>query len=170
MHDTTATLMLRTAQVGVGYSVNGSSMEGTVPASIEDLEAVQVRGWVLAPRGIERVCVCVCLVHCTLHCIAPILHCVCIALSTAPSAAPSIALHPCCTLPSTLHCTVAQPQVQYETLPGWLSDIGSVRRWEDLPATARQYVERVEELVGVPIRWIGVGPGRDAIVVKPAAA
>lgn len=58
-------------------------------------------------------------------------------------------------------------EVQYETLPGWQADISQARQWEDLPENARKYVERVEQLVGVPIKWIGVGPGRDAIVVKP---
>jgi hypothetical protein len=55
----------------------------------------------------------------------------------------------------------------YETLPGWKADISKVRTWQDLPAAARAYVERCEQLLGVPIKWIGVGPGRDAIVVKP---
>lgn len=57
-------------------------------------------------------------------------------------------------------------EVVYETLPGWQSDISQARAWSDLPAAAQSYVERVEQLVGVPIRWIGVGPGRDAIVTK----
>ncbi len=42
-----------------------------------------------------------------------------------------------------------------------------VRTWDDLPENARKYVERVQELVGVECRWIGVGPGRDAIVEQP---
>jgi adenylosuccinate synthase len=42
-----------------------------------------------------------------------------------------------------------------------------VRAWDDLPENARKYVERVQELIGVECRWIGVGPGRDAIVIKP---
>lgn len=58
-------------------------------------------------------------------------------------------------------------EVEYETLPGWCRDISNVREWADLPAAARAYVERCEALAGVPIKWIGVGPGRDAVVVKP---
>ncbi|XP_010546842.1 PREDICTED: adenylosuccinate synthetase, chloroplastic [Tarenaya hassleriana] len=57
-------------------------------------------------------------------------------------------------------------QVEYEVLPGWKSDISSVRSYSDLPKAARQYVERVEELVGVPVHYIGVGPGRDALIFK----
>ncbi|BAT86700.1 hypothetical protein VIGAN_04437700 [Vigna angularis var. angularis] len=59
-----------------------------------------------------------------------------------------------------------QLKVEYEVLPGWKSDISSVRNYSDLPKAARQYVERVEELVGVPIHYIGVGPGRDALIYK----
>jgi adenylosuccinate synthase len=57
--------------------------------------------------------------------------------------------------------------VEYETLPGWQSDISKIRNWDDLPAAARAYVQRIEDLTGVYCKWIGVGPGRDAIVVKP---
>uniref|UniRef100_A0A2N9J2N9 Adenylosuccinate synthetase, chloroplastic n=1 Tax=Fagus sylvatica TaxID=28930 RepID=A0A2N9J2N9_FAGSY len=56
--------------------------------------------------------------------------------------------------------------VEYEVLPGWKSDISSVRNYADLPLAARKYVERIEELVGVPVHYIGVGPGRDALIVK----
>lgn len=45
-----------------------------------------------------------------------------------------------------------------------------MRAWDDLPETARQYIARVEELVGVRCRWIGVGPGRDAIVEQPSSS
>ncbi|KAL3742181.1 hypothetical protein ACJRO7_017634 [Eucalyptus globulus] len=56
--------------------------------------------------------------------------------------------------------------VEYEVLPGWKCDISSIRNYSDLPKAAQQYVERVEELVGVPIHYIGVGPGRDALIFK----
>ncbi|KAJ6425482.1 hypothetical protein OIU84_026122 [Salix udensis] len=59
-----------------------------------------------------------------------------------------------------------QLKVEYEVLPGWNSDISSVRKYEDLPKAAQQYVERIEKLVGVPIHYIGVGPGRDALIYK----
>lgn len=42
-----------------------------------------------------------------------------------------------------------------------------VRTWTELPAAARAYVERCEQLLGTKVEWIGVGPGRDAIVTKP---
>eukprot|EP00262_Sarcandra_glabra_P016634 TRINITY_DN5484_c0_g1_i1.p1 TRINITY_DN5484_c0_g1~~TRINITY_DN5484_c0_g1_i1.p1 ORF type:complete len:500 (-),score=75.48 TRINITY_DN5484_c0_g1_i1:235-1734(-) len=59
-----------------------------------------------------------------------------------------------------------QVLVDYETLPGWQSDISSIRNYKDLPHAARQYVERIEELVGVPVHYIGVGPGRNALIFK----
>lgn len=59
------------------------------------------------------------------------------------------------------------PQVEYETLPGWCSDISNARTWGELPPAAQAYVNRVEELTGVEVRWIGVGPGRDAVITKP---
>ncbi|GBG60870.1 hypothetical protein CBR_g15991 [Chara braunii] len=59
-----------------------------------------------------------------------------------------------------------QVEVEYEVLPGWATDISRLRKYADLPPTARAYVERVEELVGVPIKFIGVGPGRHDLIVR----
>ncbi|KAL8142928.1 hypothetical protein V2J09_015960 [Rumex salicifolius] len=57
-------------------------------------------------------------------------------------------------------------KVEYEVIPGWKTDISSVRSYADLPQAAQCYVERIEELVGVPVHYIGVGPGRDALIIK----
>ncbi|GAA4773513.1 adenylosuccinate synthase [Actinomycetospora chlora] len=54
----------------------------------------------------------------------------------------------------------------YETMPGWFEDISAARSFADLPAKARDYVERIEELSGAPVSAIGVGPGRDETVVR----
>jgi adenylosuccinate synthase len=53
----------------------------------------------------------------------------------------------------------------YEELPGWWEDISEARTISELPANARAYVERVEELSGARISTIGVGPARDATIV-----
>lgn len=58
----------------------------------------------------------------------------------------------------------AQPVV--ETVPGWHCDITGVRRFEDLPQAAQDYVTRLEELVGCKIKYISVGPERDACIVR----
>lgn len=54
----------------------------------------------------------------------------------------------------------------YEQMPGWSEDIRAARQFEDLPAAARDYVESLEEMIGQRISVIGVGPGRDEVVVR----
>jgi len=54
----------------------------------------------------------------------------------------------------------------YETLPCWSEDITGCRDFESLPATARDYVNRVEALAGVPVELISVGPGRDETIAR----
>lgn len=49
----------------------------------------------------------------------------------------------------------------YEELPGWSEDITGVRKFEDLPVNAQNYVKRVTELVGVELLTFSVGPDRD---------
>ena len=58
-------------------------------------------------------------------------------------------------------------QPVYETLPGWKCEIDQMERFEDLPAEARDFVRFVEGLAGVPITFLGVGPGREQTVVLP---
>jgi adenylosuccinate synthase len=53
----------------------------------------------------------------------------------------------------------------FEELPGWADDIRGVRRYQDLPAATQSYLKRVEELVGVPIQIISVGPDREETIV-----
>jgi adenylosuccinate synthase len=54
----------------------------------------------------------------------------------------------------------------YEVLPGWSENIRECRRFEDLPQNARDYVERVESLVNVPVEILSVGPGRDETIAR----
>ncbi|EIF01060.1 adenylosuccinate synthase [Saccharomonospora glauca] len=54
----------------------------------------------------------------------------------------------------------------YEELPGWREDISGCRSFDELPANARAYVERLEELMGARISAIGVGPGREQTIVR----
>ena len=54
----------------------------------------------------------------------------------------------------------------YEDLPGWSEDISEARSEDDLPANARRYLERIEELCGARVSLVGVGPGREANVVR----
>jgi adenylosuccinate synthase len=52
----------------------------------------------------------------------------------------------------------------YEELPGWQEELRQVRRWEELPRQARAYILRIEELSGVPVQMVSVGPERQQIV------
>jgi adenylosuccinate synthase len=52
----------------------------------------------------------------------------------------------------------------YEELPGWEKDLRAVRAWEDLPSQARAYILHIEELSGVPVRMVSVGPEREQVV------
>ena len=52
----------------------------------------------------------------------------------------------------------------YEELPGWEKDLRNAIAWEDLPKQARAYILRIEELSGVPVRMVSVGPEREQVV------
>jgi adenylosuccinate synthase len=54
----------------------------------------------------------------------------------------------------------------YETLPGWDEDISEATTFDELPANARKYVQRVEEIVGRPVEMVGVGPKRSQTIVR----
>ncbi len=53
----------------------------------------------------------------------------------------------------------------YEDMPGWKESTVGMTKYEQLPATARRYLERVQEVVGVPIDIISTGPDRDQTMV-----
>ncbi len=53
---------------------------------------------------------------------------------------------------------------QYETLPGWNTDITKARSISDLPRNARSYLDRMQELCEVPIAFVSVGTRRDQII------
>lgn len=61
---------------------------------------------------------------------------------------------------------LARARPIYRALRGWQCDITRVRRYADLPPRARQYVETIEKLVGVPVRWVSVGPEREAVIQR----
>lgn len=48
----------------------------------------------------------------------------------------------------------------YETLPGWRQDVSGIRRLSDLPAAARRYIDRLAELIELPVTVVSVGPDR----------
>ncbi|EDQ91526.1 uncharacterized protein MONBRDRAFT_20027 [Monosiga brevicollis MX1] len=58
-------------------------------------------------------------------------------------------------------------EVEYVDMPGWQTNISEIRDFEALPTQAQAYVRKVEELSGVPVKWIGVGPAREAMIIVP---
>ncbi|MGI6216041.1 MAG: adenylosuccinate synthase [Coriobacteriales bacterium] len=54
----------------------------------------------------------------------------------------------------------------YEEVDGWKCDTTSCRKYEDLPEKARAYVERIEQIAGVPVSIIAVGPDRDQTIMR----
>ncbi|MFA7248701.1 MAG: adenylosuccinate synthase [Dehalococcoidia bacterium] len=68
------------------------------------------------------------------------------------------------TLPATLNEAMRAKPI-YEELPGWNRDVTDVRTLGDLPTEARQYVRRIEQILGAPIDMISVGPERDQAIV-----
>ena len=52
----------------------------------------------------------------------------------------------------------------YETLPGWNVDVSNVRKLVDFPANARRYIDRISELISVPIGVLSVGPDREQTI------
>jgi adenylosuccinate synthase len=61
---------------------------------------------------------------------------------------------------------LARVELVYQFLPGWKQPLDQCRRFEDLPAEARNYVEVIERAVGVPVAIISVGPRRDQTIVR----
>jgi adenylosuccinate synthase len=71
----------------------------------------------------------------------------------------------------TEHMPMTQTEVHhavpiYEELPGWWEDVSQCRTFDELPANARDYVLRIEELAGARVSAIGVGPGREQTIVR----
>ncbi len=54
----------------------------------------------------------------------------------------------------------------YEEMPGWSCDISQCRTFDELPERARAYVARIEELAGVPVAFVSVGPDREQTIVR----
>ena len=52
-----------------------------------------------------------------------------------------------------------------ESLPGWQIDTSGCRTWDDLPVNARRYLERLAELAGAPVKYVGIGPDRKQTIL-----
>lgn len=61
---------------------------------------------------------------------------------------------------------VARVEVVYKTFPGWKSSTRKMQNYDDLPENARKYVEFIEAELGIPIKFIGTGPSRQAMIYR----
>ena len=52
-----------------------------------------------------------------------------------------------------------------EERPGWKEDISGCRSWEELPENAKAYIRKIEEITGVKVGIISVGPDRNATII-----
>lgn len=57
-------------------------------------------------------------------------------------------------------------EVEYVTMKGWKTKTSDCTMYAQLPQEAKAYVEMIETLLDVKIEWIGVGPGRDRMLVR----
>ena len=54
----------------------------------------------------------------------------------------------------------------YEEIPGWEEDISGIRSWNDLTERAQNYINQIEELTGIPVKIISVGPERSQVIIR----
>ena len=54
----------------------------------------------------------------------------------------------------------------YEQMSGWTGDISNIRNFDELPEAAKQYIYKIEEVAGVKVSMIGVGPNRTENIIK----
>ncbi len=61
---------------------------------------------------------------------------------------------------------IEQSKPIYEQLPTWEEDVSGIREFDDLPTKAKDYIEFIESETETPITMIGVGPGRDEVIIR----
>jgi len=61
---------------------------------------------------------------------------------------------------------MAHVEPVYETMPGWSEDISSCTKYEELPQATRDYVGRIEQILGIPVSIVSVGPDRDQTILR----
>jgi len=66
--------------------------------------------------------------------------------------------------PASLN-VLAACQPVYETLPGWSEDISGIRKFNDLPQNAINYLKRIEEIAETQIQFVSIGPARDETII-----
>ena len=64
-----------------------------------------------------------------------------------------------------INCTLDKAKPVYITLPGWSEDITKARKFEELPINAQNYITKIQDLCGVKISYVSVGPKREALII-----
>ncbi|KAF2091502.1 adenylosuccinate synthetase-like protein [Saccharata proteae CBS 121410] len=61
---------------------------------------------------------------------------------------------------------LARVDVTYKEMKGWKTPTTGAKTFAELPVEARQYIEFIEEYMGVPVKYIGTGPGRESMIMR----
>ena len=61
---------------------------------------------------------------------------------------------------------LAKAKPVWKTMPGWKTDIRGIKKYEDLPEACRNYIEAIEQEIGVPVKMVSNGPKRDDIIMR----
>jgi len=59
---------------------------------------------------------------------------------------------------------LSEVEVIYKNFPGWKETTSSCKTYDDLPAEAKSYIQFIQEFIGVPVEYVGVGPGRESML------
>lgn len=59
---------------------------------------------------------------------------------------------------------LSKVEVDFVTLPGWQQSTEGVRKFNELPKNAQDYVRYIEQYLDIPVKWVGVGKGRESII------
>ena len=62
------------------------------------------------------------------------------------------------------------PKPVYKPYKGWNTDLTSIRNYENFPSELQNYIQELEEILGIPFSIISVGPGREQLVLRPTNA
>jgi adenylosuccinate synthase len=68
-------------------------------------------------------------------------------------------------VPSTI-ADLERVEAEYIELPGWQEDITAIKSYDELPANAKAYIAKLEELTGVEVAVVSVGPDREQTIIR----
>ena len=65
-----------------------------------------------------------------------------------------------------LESDYSKAKANYITMPGWDEDITKISKYEDLPQNAKNYINKIEEILNIPITIVSVGPDREQTILR----